>query len=497
MVVAVSIAVVAAQAAPGSPSTRTQGAIESRIDTIAMRIDTRILAHDSMAGRVTGSSGARMAAAYIAERLRSIGLDPAAGNDYYQPVPLREARFEPGTYLRLLSATDTLVFEPGRDFVPGPGTAGAFRDFAGPVVFAGTADHAGEALGGVDVGGRVIVLAGSLGENADSLVRFWTAARAAGILLLIPDRTVLANLGRDLGPDRFYVDARVDEPRWQNPLPTLYAGPRIIRALLREVTLPPGVLDSGAFDAMALRWTIDASAAVAIDQVDGSNVVALLPGTDPRLRDEYVLFAAHYDHLGIGEPEDGDSIYNGFSDNAAGVAMLLAIAEAMHRAPPARSIVFLFTIGEEKGLLGSSYFAAFPTLPLGRFRAVINLDGGAPPRPPVTWRVAGGLESELGESAREVAAGHGWAVQLTGPRANSDHWPFHARGVPSIFLIPGEEWEGTTVAGRDSLRSRFDHYHRPGDEWRADFPFAGLQRYAALALEIGLAAASARHEPDR
>jgi len=171
--------------------------------------------------------------------------------------------------------------------------------------------------------------------------------------------------------------------------------------------------------------------------------------------------------------------------------MLLAIAQYVSAKPPARSVAFLFTTGEERGLLGSSYFAAFPTLPLERIRAVINLDGGAPPAPPNSWRIAGGENTALGQLAADVARRNGWSTTLTGTRANSDHWPFLVRGVPSIFIIPGNEWENTSSAARDELRRRFDRYHMPADEWRADFPFAGLGRYAEFSLLVGLEAAAA------
>jgi Zn-dependent M28 family amino/carboxypeptidase len=218
-----------------------------------------------------------------------------------------------------------------------------------------------------------------------------------------------------------------------------------------------------------------------------ANVAAMLPGSDPDRRNEYVVYTAHYDHLGIGVPDAaGDSIYSGFSDNAAGVAMLLAIAEQLRDAPPPRSVLFLFFTGEERGLLGSSYFASHPPVRLTRMRALINLDAGAPPAPPVSWRIAGG-DSALDQTARRVAEGRGWTVTVGPASPNSDHWPFLYRGVPSIFIIPGEEWEGTTPEVRAALRARWDRYHQPGDRWFPDFPFAGLGRYADFALLVGLA----------
>ncbi|MGH7445000.1 MAG: M28 family peptidase, partial [Longimicrobiales bacterium] len=217
-----------------------------------------------------------------------------------------------------------------------------------------------------------------------------------------------------------------------------------------------------------------------------------LPGNDPALRDEYVVYTAHYDHLGISIPDaEGDSIYNGFSDNAAGVAMLLGIAEALRDAPPARSLLFLFFTGEERGLLGASYFAAHPPVPLERMHALINLDAGAPSAPPVSWRVAGGDSSALGTLAAQVAADHGWIARLSGASPNSDYWPFLQRGVPAVFLIPGDVWENTAPEQREALRRQWDHYHQPADEYHPDFPFSGLERYADYAMALGLRAANA------
>src|SRR5690606_13490222 len=153
---------------------------------------------------------------------------------------------------------------------------------------------------------------------------------------------------------------------------------------------------------------------------------------------------------------------------------------------------FLFFTGEERGLLGSSFMAARPPVPLDRIAALINLDAGAPPAPPLNWRIAGGDASPLGRLAADVAARHGWQATLGAASPNSDHSPFLVRGVPSIFIIPGDHWENVSTEQRDALRRRWDRYHQPGDHWHADFPFAGLERYASFARLIGIEAAEAR-----
>jgi len=232
------------------------------------------------------------------------------------------------------------------------------------------------------------------------------------------------------------------------------------------------------------------------EDVVGYNIAALVPGSDPARRHEVVAFTAHYDHLGIGTPdENGDSIFNGFSDNAAGVAMLLAIADAVRKDPPARSTLFLFFTGEEQGLLGSTHYVSAPLVPLERTIAVINLDGGAPPAPPIVWRVSGGAQSSLGEDAARIAQERGWTTQLERARPNSDHWPFLQNGVPAAFIIPGRDWEGLSPEEEQQLFERWDRYHQPGDEWQPDFPWAGLQRYAEFGLALGRHVANAAGRP--
>src|SRR5690606_22214764 len=249
-----------------------------------------------------------------------------------------------------------------------------------------------------------IVILGSLGAEADRLIPDWIRRGAEGVVYLVPDPGAFRRVAVALAETaRLNVDADVDDPVWQPDLPILVAGPDLSAALLADAPVPPDALDgSRPFAAVSLEREVQARIRFEARALDAANVAAILPGKDPDLRHEVVAFTAHYDHLGIGPAVDGDSIYNGFSDNAAGTAMLLAIAEALAHEPPARSVLFLFFTGEERGLLGSSYYATSPLIPLERTVAVINLDAGAPPAPPRTWRVAGGTDSPPGQIAAAV-----------------------------------------------------------------------------------------------
>ncbi|HSJ07539.1 MAG TPA: M20/M25/M40 family metallo-hydrolase [Longimicrobiales bacterium] len=456
------------------------------IDTLAIRGHTRFLAHDLLAGRGTGTEGEAVAAAYVASQLERLGLSPLPGAAGYKlPVPLGAAIIDPASALILRTDRDSTVFRYGTDFIFNTGAAPAFRGFAGDLVYFGDpADALARIAAEPTMHGRVAVFAGPLGAPALEIVPALEAAGTRGVILLVPDADAYDLFVRSRGPRRYFVDAPVDDPVWQPDLPVLLAGPELTAALLDGVSPPPESWSRGR----DLRRSVDARVAVQLEALSAANVAAVLPGSDPALRDEYLVYTAHYDHLGISAPDvSGDSIYNGFSDNAAGVAMLLAIAEALRDSPPGRSVAFLFLTAEERGLLGSSHLAAGGILPLQRVVALINLDAGAPPAPPVSWRIAGGL-SALGEIAREVAEERGWTASLGAAGPNSDHWPFLQRGVPAIFIIPGSEWEDTSPEEREALRRRWDRYHLPADHWNADFPFAGLGRYAEYALLVGLRA---------
>jgi aminopeptidase YwaD len=441
------------------------------IDTMALRAHTRFLAADALLGRGTGTSGERVAAEYIAAELTRIGVKPAVDGSFFQRVPLKRA-------LITQAALHYQNTEYGpRDFVWNTGGRNAFRDFGGTALWVGTLDslalrRAPEARG------SVVVLNGPMGAAAEQYVPALLKAGAAGVVIAVADSAIFALYARSRGDARYFVDAQVDDPVWQADLPVVIAGPALSRQLLareRFTTLPG-----------PLRATVR----VNLTEVNSVNVVGIIPGTHPQLAQELVAYSAHYDHLGVSFPDArGDSIYNGFSDNAAGVAMLLTIAQQMQRDAPARSVLFLFFTGEERGLLGSSYYAANPVAPLQRMRALINLDAGAPPAPPVSWRIAGGLGNRLGQTAKDVAIAQQWSADLTAASPNSDYWPFLRRGVPSIFIIPGNQWENTTAEQQSALRLRWDRYHRADDEWHPDFPFSGLQRYARIAYLVGRAEA--------
>lgn len=450
----------------------SQTAAAQAIDTVSLRARTRFLSANALMGRGTGTAGEHVAAEYIAAELMRIGVQPAVNGSYLQTVPLKRALIK-HTSVRYQDAT-----YGANDFVWNTGGRGAFHSFAGAAVFVGTIDSTAVRRA-AELRGKVVVLTGPMGAAAQDYVPALLRAGASGVVIALADTTLFGLFARSRGEARYYVDADVSDPVWQANLPVIIAAPSLARHLLHRERFTE------------LPGRLQADLQTEITDVAAANVVGVIPGTDAGRDQEIIAFSAHYDHLGMSTPDArGDSIYNGFSDNAAGVAMLLAIAEALVDDPPARSILFIFFTGEERGLLGASYFATQPAVPLEQMHALINLDAGAPPAPPVSWRIAGGDASPLGPLAEQVARERGWTAQLGSASPNSDYWPFLQRGVAAVFLIPGEVWENTTPEQRDALRHRWDRYHQPGDHYHLDFPFSGLKRYAEFALELGLRAAA-------
>ncbi|MBI4501793.1 MAG: M28 family peptidase [Gemmatimonadetes bacterium] len=468
--------------APTRPQTATPAVPPSPIDTTAIRGYTRFLSDDALAGRMTGTREADLSALYIASACIGIGFSPV-GTSYLQPVRLDQATIlGDETELRLSGPKGVRTYRFQSDFIPNL-TVDRFAGFAGPTVYVGTAEEvAAGGIGTIDMSGAVAVLVGPVIDPADDTLR---ARRVIGTIQLTGDEAQYRLYVRSRGGSRLRLADSTIKRSFSEGLASIVASPQLSRNLVGETSLARG--------AVRLADSVAVHIGLGRKPVVSSNVACLLEGADPKVKDTAIVFGAHYDHLGIGIPDArGDSIYNGFSDDAAGVAMLLAIGSALNRRPldrPRHSILLLFFTGEEQGLLGSDYYAAHPLWPLGRVRGMINLDAGAPPGRPWSWRIArGNGNSTLGRLAQDVAADHGWSATTSPATPNTDYFPFVRSGVPGIFIVPGSApYQGLSADSSQALRRRWDHYHEPGDEWAPDFPFSGLGRYAEYAYLIGRA----------
>ena len=467
------------------------------IDSMVLRSATWFLASDLLEGRGTGRRGNDIAALYLAAEAEALGLRGAAADGgYLQPVPLVEAVVDTARTRLVFTGVDTAgavheVFSTPRSFVPNVGTAATLVPFSGGLAYVGAPHDIlahPEAL--PDLAGRVALVRGPFGSDAAAADTL-RARGATGVVQLTPDSATYDLYVRSRGPSRMFIaDSAHAISSFIPDLPDVIASPALVRALAPG--LPVAKTDQDR--PLLLAGRVDLQIATVARSLLSRNVAAILPGADPALRGEFVSFTAHLDHLGISTPDArGDSIYNGFSDNAAGCAMLLAIAKAMAAGPrPARSVLFLWPTGEERGLLGSDYFAAHPLVPPDSIVAEINLDAGAPPAPPVSWEIPGGERSTaLGQLAIDVARRAGWTAKVGAASPNSDYFPLLRIGVPAVFLVPGSTpFEGLTADSSKALAQKWEHYHQPSDEWKADFPFAGLVRYADFGYRVGMAAAA-------
>ncbi|HET9039184.1 MAG TPA: M28 family peptidase [Gemmatimonadales bacterium] len=474
------------------------------VDTLTLRAAASFLASDALRGRGTGTEGGRAAAAYLAAECRRLGLAPLTDTGYAQDLPLTQATIVPeATTVRITGPGVDTTFVHWEDFIPDVGTGQTLRGFSGELAYVGRAQEILFRRSDLPpLQGKVALLRsefGRDGEAADTLF----ARGAVGVIQVIDDARRYRLFRQTRGESRLYLSDPTVRSSFIPPLPSVLAGPRMTVTLYQPLTgVGSGSWNDAYLNGLAAGlpsprelpgWRAEVKVGTRTRPAHASNVACVLPGRDAEAG-RAIVVSAHYDHLGTGAPNaDGDSIYNGFSDNAAGVAMALGIGEAFARERRARdggglrhSLILFFSTGEEHGLLGSDYFVTHPLWPLRRVAGVINLDAIAPAARPRSWRIAGEEGSALVELVRQEAAREGWEATLAQPSPGSDYYPFVRHGVPAVFFVPGDgPYEGLSVTTSDSLRSAlWGRYHMPNDEWDEHFPFEGLGRYADFAIEV-------------
>lgn len=218
------------------------------------------------------------------------------------------------------------------------------------------------------------------------------------------------------------------------------------------------------------------------------NVVGIIPDRHRQTDGALVGVTAHLDHLGIGKPDThGDSIYNGFTDDAIGVAMALDVARRFHLAPADRPLLVAIFNLEEQGLLGSKAWLEQPGTAsiVNRLQLLVGIDAGTPLGEPITWQLMGGAPEHSGTRlADSLARSRGWTTTTSVPRQISDVYPFAERGVPILFPIPGKPWIGYDEERLAQAVMESDHYHQPADQWRPDFPLTGTWYFADWVFDI-------------
>jgi hypothetical protein len=482
------VAVAVLLAASSGNRANAQAATPRAVDTLALRARAAFLANDLLAGRGNGSHGQHVAALFIESELRRLGLrGGAADGSFRQPVPLGRVELAAADTRLTIQRGDRADTLPLGDFLLRGANRAAYRPFVGRPVFVGRATEVPALVAQRSLAGRVAVLIPDAG--LDSAIALLEARGAEAVIVVLLDSARFQR-ARTTGEMlfRYVLDAPVAGPAARR-IPYVVTGPAAAARL--GVTAADTAAPARTERALGDRIRLEVRAQV--HSIDAANIVARLDGGDPARRDEVIVLQAHYDHLGIGTPMNGDSIYNGFMDDAVGVAAVLTAAQTLAESARAgrlpRSVMFLLTTAEESGSFGSAYYVSRPPVPLARTKATITIDLPAPLAPPVRW-VLEGNDGALVRIAADAVRPRGWHIEGAPALPNSDHWSWIARGVPSVFVVADEGWQGLTREREEALIARWWRPHQPNDEWDESFPSAGLARQVELL--VALASAYAR-----
>jgi Zn-dependent M28 family amino/carboxypeptidase len=484
------------------------------------------LASDRLEGRGPGTRGEELATDYLADEFKKAGLKPAgADGTYLQPVPLVRIATDPKATLRATKGDAAIDFVCGDDFAGHGETEAALEAFDAEAVFVGhgiTAPEFGwDDYKGADVKGKVVVLFTNeppsddptfFGGKALTYYGRWTykfeeaarrgakacfiihTAETAGYPYSVVRRLDGAQLTREQGRPALAFAGWLSRKAGEQLL--ALAG-RTVDGALKEA-------DTKGFKAYSLGVTLKGHFPTKVEKFASHNVVGMVEGSDPVLKSEAVIFTAHWDHLGVGRAVVGDTIYNGAADNATGCALLLELARAWSALSPRpkRSAIFLSVTAEEKGLLGSKYYAQRPAVPLGKTALGLNFDMILPMGVPESVVVNGAERTTAWPAVKAVAARHGLEIEPD-PRAHlgtfyrSDHFSLARAGVPAFAVRTGTKIKGKTPdAVRQAVQEFNDKvYHSPQDEFRPEWDFSGFVVLGRFALDVGREVADADRLP--
>ena len=491
----------------------------ARVKLETIREVTTKLSSKEFEGRGTAQPGADKAAQYIADRFAKLGLKPAGDNGtYLQSIKFRSAQVLPETTVKVGDAT--LIH--GEDYVVLPPYGGAELNASGGVVFVGygvvSPELKRDDLAGLELKDKVVILLGGQPQGVDEAA--WQRAtapqtRAMNIFGRGAIALIVANAGTPAQPFSTIANylSRRRVSLGSTPASPFKIPPVLLAsdAAIEKIFAGSGTTYSQILEQAkrgeAVSRDLGKSACLAIktkvEVAPSSNVAAVLEGSDPKLKEEAIVYSAHYDAYGV----EGGRIYPGAADNALGTAMIFSIAEAFTTAfpkpadRPRRSIIFLAVTGEEYGLFGSEHWVRHPTWPLAKIAANINFDGiGTEVYGPVKRVVGFGAEfSDLGTVFEEVSAAMGTIVTPDPmPEENafvrSDHYAFVKRGVPALMMMGGPEGELSTWLPRARKWLETD-YHSPSDTVKPDWNWGGPQTLAQVGLVIGFRVANADAMP--
>jgi hypothetical protein len=502
--------------------TAAETAAAARVTAASIDAPLRFLADDLLEGRAPGTRGDDLAVRFLAAEREAIGLQPGVSEggtkSWFQKVPLVgiTAKLPPAVTFTSAKGTSAAFAVP-TDFVVMSGVQDAKAAIDSPdVVFVGygmvAPEYHWDDYKNVDVKGKVVLVMNNDPSTDPDLFagprRLWygrwdykylEAAKhgASGAIVIhttpsaaYPWQVVVSSNARE----RFQLPALAGEPRLVADMWATEDASRKIAALGgKDLDALRAAAEKREFVPVPLGVKVAFTFTNALRTIESENVVGVLPGTDPLLAKEAVVYSAHHDHLGIGRPKDGDAIYNGAVDNASGCATLVAVARAAALSEPTkRSRVFLSVAAEEQGLLGSEWYAKHPTFPAGRIAVDLNIDSANVNGRTSDVGFTGYGRSSVDAVVEAVARAQGRSVHAEafpekGSYYRSDQFSFAKVGVPGVFVSGGPSYIGRPAGWGEEQTELYEklHYHQPSDEYSKDWDLSGEVEDAQLLLIAG------------
>ncbi|MYN47171.1 M28 family peptidase [Pseudoduganella sp. FT93W] len=494
-----------------------------------LRAHLAFLASDVLEGRGTGQRGADLTVAYLEAQSQALGLKPGNGDSFRQSVMIAGVKTDAAaSTLALQAGGQALPARFGDDWVFAPGDATATHSFDSELVFVGygitAPDEQWNDFKGVDLKGKtLVVMVNDPQPTAEQPNRFngkgltyygrWTykfeeARRqgAAGVLLI--HTTPSASYGWSViqnswsGVERFQLAAGTLGTQLQGWM-TEATAKALFAAAGQDLDALRAAAERKDFKPVPLAAKLTGTMQAAVRKVEQFNVAAVVPGTDPKLKDEVVIYSAHWDHLGKqGDATGGkDVIFNGAVDNASGSAALLAMAQEAIRVPAKRSQMFLWVAAEEQGLLGSAAYAAAPLWPLAKTAANLNLDSLNFVGATRDIGTQGSERTELGKLAETTAKAMGMRIadaepDLAGGYFRSDHFNFAKNGVPAFSIESGRDYIKDVAAAKAKAAAYGPRYHQVTDEYDASWDLSGMVQAAQYTLNLGRVIANGAKLPE-
>jgi len=498
-----------------------------------IRANVQFLAHDLLEGRGTGSRGELLAATYIATQFKLLGLEPGGDNgSYFQKVPLVGITTFPSEFMTVKGKGKTIKFKYYDEFIA---VSGVKKDFVSikdaDIVFVGYGIVAPEQnwddYKGVDVSGKILLMLNDdppatpeepnlFGGKARTYYGRWTykyeiAAKKGALGAIIIHTTPSAGYGWNVVQSSWSgeefelandVEPKVQLKGWL----TEEATKKLLALAGKNLDELVKSAQTRNFKPIELGLKLSLDMKVKVRNLVSQNVVGILRGGDEKLKDEYIVLTSHHDHLGIGKPVNGDSIYNGALDNASGVSALLTLAKAFSelKVKPRRSIIFVALTAEEAGLLGSKFFAQNPPAPPIKIVANINIDGINIWGKTKDVVLIGMEKSTLGEIIDRIARKYQnrYAKPDQFPELGmfyrSDQFNFAKIGIPAIFFDNGVEYIGKPEDyGRKVVEEYIKkNYHQPSDEYNDTWVLDGAVEDTKLVFLCAYYLANADEKPE-